>query len=81
MRYDYAQFAIELGRRVKSLRKDRGLTQRDLVVSYGFHLTHLQRIERGKGVSIPTLLRLAEVFQISFEDLVAGLGIVKKDGA
>ena len=76
-RYDYVQFCKALGRRIKELRKERGLTHRALVAEYGFHLTQIARIERGDPLSIPTLLRLAETFQIHVEDLIAGIGLVE----
>ena len=74
LRYDYKKFSAELGKRVKQLRKERGLTLRDLIVKFDFHLTQIQRIEKGDGLSVPTLLRIAEVFEIPIEKLVAGLG-------
>jgi transcriptional regulator with XRE-family HTH domain len=77
LRYDYKAFSSELGKRVKLLRKERGLTFRALVVKHDFHLTQIQRIESGDGISVPTLLRLAETFQIPLETLVAGLGMVE----
>lgn len=75
MRYDYTLFISQLGSRVKQLRRERGLTHRALVMEHNFHLTHLQRIEGGKGLSIPTLLRLAEALNVSAADLIDGLGI------
>jgi hypothetical protein len=77
LRYDYKEFSAALGKRVKQLRKERGLTLRALVVQHGFHLTQIQRIEKGDGLSVPTLLRIAEVFQIPVEKLTAGLGLVE----
>ena len=77
LRYDYKQFSAELGKRVRQLRKERGLTLRALVVQHGFHLTQIERIEKGDGISVPTLLRLAETFQIPIEKLIAGLGVVE----
>ena len=79
LRYDYKEFSAALGKRVKQLRKERGLTLRALVVQHGFHLTQIQRIEKGDGVSVPTLLRIAEVFQIPVEELVEGLGLIESD--
>jgi hypothetical protein len=66
LRYDYKEFSAALGKRVKQMRKERGLTLRALVVQHGFHLTQIQRIEKG-----------AETFQISVEKLIAGLGLVE----
>jgi transcriptional regulator with XRE-family HTH domain len=77
LRYDYKEFSAALGKRVKQMRKERGLTLRALVVQHGFHLTQIQRIEKGDGVSVPTLLRIAEVFQIPLEKLIDGLGLVQ----
>ena len=72
-RSNYKAFSAALGQRVKQLRKDRGWTLRDMVVTHGFHLNQVSRVESGKGISVPTLLRLAETFQISLAALVAGL--------
>jgi len=48
-----------------------------LVQNHGFHLTQIARIERGESFSVPTLLRLAEAFQIPLEELIAGLEVVE----
>ncbi|GAA3771362.1 MULTISPECIES: helix-turn-helix domain-containing protein [Terriglobus] len=77
LRYDYKEFSAAFGKKVKELRKARGLTLRAMIVEHGFHLTQFQRIEKGEGVSVPTLLRIAEVFQMPLEKLVAGLGLVE----
>ena len=76
LRYDYKEFSVALGKRMKLLRKEKKITLRSLMLDHGFHMTQIQRIERGDGISIPTLLRLAEVFQEPVEVLVAGLGLV-----
>src|SRR5580704_4917660 len=78
LRYDYKEFSAALGKRVKQLRKESGLTLRALIVQHGFHLTQIQRIEKGDGISVPMLLRIAQTFQVPFEDLVAGLGKVEE---
>ena len=77
LRYDYKAFSAELGKRIRQLRKESGLTLRALIVHHDFHLTQIQRIEKGEGISIPTLLRIAETFQIPMEQLVAGIGLVE----
>lgn len=79
LRYDYLQFSKDLGKRVRELRKERGILLRSFVEDHGFHLNQLQRVEAGEGVSLQTVLRLAEVFQIPFEKLVAGLGAVPNE--
>ena len=76
LRYDYKAFSTELGRRIRQLRKESGLTLRALIVQHDFHLTQIQRVEKGEGISVPTLLRIAETFQVPLETLVAGIGVM-----
>ena len=74
VRCDYKLFSVELGKRILQLRKESGRTLRALIVQHGFHLTQIQRLEKGTGISVPMLLRIAQTFQVPLEDLVAGLG-------
>lgn len=68
----YARFFRALGNRVRSHRMERGLTQEDMI-SYGFSLRHWQMIEAGRPVTVVTLLRVCDTFDISLEELVSGL--------
>jgi transcriptional regulator with XRE-family HTH domain len=68
----YARFFRALGHRVRSYRTDRNLTQEDMI-SYRFSLRHWQMIEAGRPVTVVTLLRLCDAFDVSLEELVAGL--------
>jgi len=74
MRYTYKSFLKELGARLKQMRQERGWTLRMMVVEHKFHVTHWQSFENGKAISVPSLLRVCEVFDVSLEDLVRGLG-------
>jgi DNA-binding Xre family transcriptional regulator len=56
------------------MRTDRGWTLRRMIVEHGFHLAQWQGFEKGKGISVPTLLRLCEIFDLTLEELVGGLG-------
>lgn len=79
MHYSYELLLEELGARIKKLRKERGFTLRDMVVKHGFHLTHWQAFERGKrGLSLPSLLRIAEVLDVTLSELLDGLGEAPK---
>ncbi len=50
------------------------MTHRDLVSEHGFHMTQVARIERGEAFSVPTLLKLAETFQVPVGQLIEGIG-------
>ncbi len=73
--YSYDKFLADLGAKLRQMRLERGWTYRYMIVKHGFHLAHWQSFEKGKGISVPSLLRVCEVFGIPLESLVAGLGV------
>ncbi len=68
----YSRFFRALGHRVRSYRTERKLSQEDMI-SYGFSVRHWQMIEAGRPTTLTTLLRVCETFQVTPEELVAGL--------
>ncbi len=74
VRYQYDSFLRELGAKLRKMRTDRGWTLRRMIVEHGFHLAQWQGFEKGKGISVPTLLRLCEIFDLTLEELIGGLG-------
>ncbi len=73
-REEYGRFLKILGARIRALRKDRGWSYRDMVVSHGFHLSAWQSYESGKyGLSMISLLRVAKVFSMPASELIAGI--------
>ena len=73
MTYSYEKFLKQLGAKLRAMRLERGWTLRDMIIK-GFHLAQWQNFEKGKGVSVPSLLRLCEVFDLTTEELIGGLG-------
>ena len=71
--YDVERFSVELGRKIKALRLLRGLTLRDMVQKHDFHVTQIQRIEKGTGITFGNVLRICEALQTPIEVLVAGI--------
>jgi hypothetical protein len=45
------------------------------MISYGFSVRHWQMMEAGRPTTLFTLLRVCETFEISPEELVAGLAV------
>ena len=70
---DYARFFRALGHRIRSYRTDHKLSQEDMI-SYGFSVRHWQMIESGRPITVFTLLRVCEAFEVQPEQLIAGLG-------
>ena len=69
---NYARFFRALGHRIRSYRTERQLSQEDMI-SYGFSVRHWQMIEAGRPVTVFTLLRICEAFNLTLEQLCAGL--------
>ena len=70
---DYARFFRALGNRIRSYRTDHKLSQEDMI-SFGFSVRHWQMIESGRPITVFTLLRVCEAFEVQPEQLIAGLG-------
>jgi len=65
-----------MGTRVRELRKKHGFSQEDML-SFGFSTRHWQQVEAGRPITVTTLLRICEVFEVPMSKLVQGLD---KDG-
>jgi transcriptional regulator with XRE-family HTH domain len=66
------RFFGALGIRVKELRKRRSYSQEDML-SFGFSTRHWQQVEAGRPITVTTLLRICEVFELPMSKLVRGL--------
>jgi transcriptional regulator with XRE-family HTH domain len=67
-----SQAHAALGRAVRDLRADRGISQEDLAHRSGMHRTYVGGIERGeRNVSYANLLRLAQALGVPPSQLLA----------
>ncbi len=58
----------ELGRRLKSLRLEKSLTQEDVANEVNMSRDHLSNIENGKyPINIKTLYKLAEFYKVDMK--------------
>lgn len=66
------------GRLIQRLRRERGLTQRQLAASLGLDFTYLSKVEndRGEPPGEETVRKLAEVLETDDEELLALAGKV-----
>ena len=73
------KFFKALGMKVRGLRRKRGYSQEDMIF-YGFSARHWQQIEAGRPITMTTLLRICEVFEVPMANVVRGLdsGIYEK---
>ncbi len=73
---------VSLGRLVRKLRLERGMTQEELAARTGMEQNTLSALEHGKIQlpSQPVLHALADVFELSEVDLLKAAGWVRSDG-
>ena len=65
-----------VGRRVRQLRRERGMTQVQLSQATGLHQPFLSRIEAGQqNLELRTLARLAVALASTLEALVSGISL------
>ena len=63
------ELLTNIGKRVKQLREERGLTQEELSFGANIHRTQISRIENGENnLSMSSIIRLVDYFQIEFPD-------------
>jgi transcriptional regulator with XRE-family HTH domain len=59
----FRTFCVALGRHVRALRQERGMTQEDMM-DHGFSVRHYQRIEAGLSINLLTVWNLARAFGV-----------------
>ncbi|MEI6728330.1 MAG: helix-turn-helix transcriptional regulator [bacterium] len=65
---------VELGQKIREYRQKKGISQEKLALLAGLHRNYIGALERGeKNVSYTTILKILEVLEISFAEL---LGII-----
>jgi transcriptional regulator with XRE-family HTH domain len=65
---------IQLGERIRELRKERGWRQIDLAEQAGIHEVHISDLERGsREVGLRHLAALAAAFDLSLSEFLKGV--------
>ena len=76
-KHHYPEFFAELGKKLRTLREERGYSQEDMI-SLDFSARHWQGMEHGHPMTVTTLVRICLAFEISLEALVKGLTLPDK---
>ena len=69
---DYKRFCKALGAHIKELRKARGISNWDLRATHGVNDAQWRRYERGGGLTIELLLKVAAILGVSAGELLDG---------
>jgi len=71
---DHELFQKALAERLRTLRKERGFSLRDMTVRFGYAESQWKRVEREGVGTTQSLLRIAKAFQTTVANLLDGLG-------
>lgn len=75
------QLLIQIGLKIKQLRKDKGISQIDLADLCDFEKSNMARIEAGKtNLTVRTLLKISIALKVSIVDLLSTQTEIKKNG-
>lgn len=81
MAIKHEAFFKEMGARIAQARKERGLTQQALADALGVSQQTLAHYEVGRvGVGAPLLPRLAELLDLSFDEILLGQPTIRLPG-
>ncbi len=69
---DTEEFFRRLGRRLREIRRERGLSQESMIL-LGFSGKHWQQLEGGRPVTVTTLLRACEALDVNLATLLKDL--------
>ena len=69
---EYKAFLAHTAKRIKQLRRQRGLTLRDMVVVHGYQDSNWRRMEREGVGSVQSLLRIAKAFGVPLTTSTTG---------
>ena len=65
---------LAVAKRIKKIRKTKGITQEDFAELAGLNRTHLYRLESGKqSMTLRTLKRIADSLEVKVRELVKDL--------
>lgn len=69
----YSDYLTALGARIRVRRKECGLSYTNLVRQYGYGSAQWGKYERGGGLSLPTLVKLALILKTTPSALLDGI--------
>lgn len=71
---------VELGLRIRAIRKSRNLSQEQLAELCNLHPTYIGQLERGeKNATIESICKISNAFHMSLEKLFEGIEINEAD--
>jgi len=65
----YVTLYEKLGKRIRDLRRKKGLSQEKLAAEAGLHRAYMWEVEKGRNISVKTAYKIARALGIGLRDL------------
>lgn len=65
----YVTLYEKLGKRIRGLRRQKGLSQEELAAEAGLHRAYMWEVEKGRNISVKTAYKIARALGIGLRDL------------
>ena len=65
----YVTLYEKLGKRIRELRRKKGLSQEELAAEAGLHRAYMWEVEKGRNISVKTAYKIARALGINLRDL------------
>ena len=65
----YVTLYGKLGKRIRKLRLEKGLSQEELAAEAGLHRAYMWEVERGRNISVKTAYKIARALGVNLRDL------------
>lgn len=68
------ELSVQIGKRIRVLRKTKALTQEELADNSGLHRSHMGQVERGESnLTVLTLHKIGSALGLSLSDMLRGI--------
>jgi transcriptional regulator with XRE-family HTH domain len=75
----YGSYLAAIGNSIKARRRECGLSLRDMVIVHGCNDSQWRRYERGAGLALPSLVKVAVILQTTPSALLDGIPLPDLD--
>lgn len=65
----YVTLYGKLGKRIRKLRLEKGISQEELAAEAGLHRAYMWEVENGRNISVKTAYKIARALGVSLQDL------------
>jgi transcriptional regulator with XRE-family HTH domain len=71
---EFDSFVKALGMRIRTIRREKNVNMRDIMIETGFYDSQWRKYESGGGLNLRSLMKVAQGLKVTLAELLDGLG-------